>query len=96
MAIEDAMILEALLKEVTDPAQLTAAFKAYDQVRRPRTQRLIHSSYGTGLILSGRGSDTGLDKDKILEALPPRWGFIYAFDQKEHKEDALAAFKGFL
>jgi salicylate hydroxylase len=96
MAIEDAMILDALLKEVTNPAQLTSAFKAYDQVRRPRTQGLIHSSYGTGLILSGRGADTGLDKNKIIQALPPRWEFIYAFDQREHKEDALAAFEGFL
>ncbi|KAF2656265.1 FAD/NAD(P)-binding domain-containing protein [Lophiostoma macrostomum CBS 122681] len=94
MAIEDAMILETLLREVTDPAEIPAAFRAYDEVRRPRTQRVVHSSYGTGLILSGRGSDTRLDKDKISQALPPRWGFIYEFDMKEHKRDALTAFEG--
>ncbi|KAF2194151.1 FAD/NAD(P)-binding domain-containing protein [Zopfia rhizophila CBS 207.26] len=92
-AIEDAMILETLLKEVRDPSQLTAAFKAYDQVRRPRTQRIIKSSHGTGMIMCGRGPDTGLDMDKIREALPKRWVFIHTQDQKEHKRESLAALK---
>lgn len=92
-AIEDAMVLEALLKEVKSPNELTAAFKAYDQVRRPRTQRVIESSHGTGIIMCGRGKHVGLDINKIREALPGRWAFIHGQDQKEHKEAAVAAFK---
>lgn len=92
-AIEDAMILDTLLGEIRHPSQLPAAFKAYDQVRRSRTQRIVESSYGTGLILSGRGEGTGLDIEKIRKVLPERWTFIYSFDPAEHKEEALAAFR---
>ncbi|KAF2689099.1 salicylate hydroxylase [Lentithecium fluviatile CBS 122367] len=92
-AIEDAMVLETLLEEFKTSGELTAAFKAYDQVRRPRTQKIVHSSYGTGLIMCGRGEGIGLDIDKIREALPGRWAFIYGQDQAEHKKEALAALK---
>lgn len=44
MAIEDAMILSRLLGAVNSAADLEAAFKAYDAVRRPRSQRLVESS----------------------------------------------------
>lgn len=39
-AIEDALVLETLLGAVNDPKQIPHAFAAYDQVRRPRTQRV--------------------------------------------------------
>jgi salicylate hydroxylase len=92
-AIEDAMILETLLEHTKAPSQLTAALKVYDQLRRPRTQRIVHSSAGTGLILCGRGLDAGLDVDKIKIVLPGRWAFIYGHDQATHKKEALNAFK---
>lgn len=88
-AIEDAMVLETLFKEVRSPAQIGAAIKAYDQVRRPRTQQIVESSCGTGLIMCGKGQDTGLDLDRIREALPKRWTFIHEHDQKEHKREAI-------
>ena len=92
-AIEDAMVLEALLKEVKNPNEVSAAFKAYDQVRRPRAQRIVHSSFGTGIIMCGRGEGIGLDGDKIREAMPGRWVFIHGQSQAEHKKEALAALK---
>ena len=92
-AMEDAMILEALLGEVKDPSQIVPAFKAYDQTRRPRTQKIIKSSHGTGVILCGRNAETGLDMDKIRKALSERWKFIHDQNQKEHKKEALSAFK---
>ena len=92
-AIEDAMVLETLLGVVKDPSGLPEVFKAYDQVRRPRTQRIVHSSYGTGVIMCGQGEGIGLDIDKIREAMPGRWAFIYGQDQAEHKKEALAALK---
>ena len=39
-AIEDALVLETLLGEIKDAKQIPHAFAAYDQVRRPRTQRV--------------------------------------------------------
>jgi salicylate hydroxylase len=92
-AIEDVMILETLLGEVKDILQLTAAFRAYDQVRRPRAQRIVKSSKETGIIMCGRGVDTGLDVDRFRDALPQRWHFIYALDVKDHKREALEVFR---
>jgi salicylate hydroxylase len=91
-AIEDAMVLHALLGEVKEARQLDAAFKAYDQVRRPRTQHIIASSYGVGKVLCGRGP-CGLDVEKIAKDLPPRWVPIHTQDQKEHKRAALDAMR---
>jgi len=95
-AIEDVMILAALLERVQDPRRLTAAFRAYDHVRRPRSQRIIHSSAGTGVIMCGRGPDTGLDIAKIQELLPGRWDFIYNHNLLDYKKEALLTFEKFL
>lgn len=95
-AIEDAMILEHLLGQVENPNQLDAAFEVYDQIRRPRTQRIVHSSSGTGMIINGRGPGVGLDLEKAQESLPGRWAFIYGQDQAEHKQEALAAFSALM
>jgi salicylate hydroxylase len=88
-AIEDAMILETMLEGVDSSELVEYAFLAYDAVRRPRTQRVIRSSHGTGVIMCGRGPDTGLDVDKIRAELPGRWTFIHGQDQAQHKEEAL-------
>lgn len=90
-AIEDAMILQTLLREVREPGQLDAAFRAYDEVRRPRTQRVVASSKVSGGIMCGRGDGIGLDVEKLREALPVRWKFIHELDMKEHNKAALAA-----
>jgi salicylate hydroxylase len=90
-AIEDAMVLGTLLEQVKSREQVKVAFQAYDQLRRPRTQRIIHSSSGTGLIMCGRGDGIGLDAERIKEALPGRWAFIYGQDQGEQKKEALEA-----
>lgn len=92
-AIEDAMILETLLGKIKNPDKILGVFKAYDKVRRARTQRIVHSSHGTGLIMCGRGEGIGLDIDKIREGMPGRWAFIFEQDQAEHKNDALNALK---
>ena len=39
-AVEDALVLETLLGKVQNAKDLPNAFAAYDQVRRPRTQRV--------------------------------------------------------
>ena len=92
-AIEDAMILRTLLASIQRPEQLDGALLAYDEVRRPRTQRIVESSRATGMIMSGRGDGIGVDVVKMREALAERWAFIYDFDVKRHKEDALASLK---
>ena len=92
-AIEDAMILRTLLASIRLPEQVDAALRAYDEVRRPRTQRIAESSRATGMIMSGRGEGIGVHAEKMREGLKERWEFIYDFDIEKHKEDALAALK---
>lgn len=90
-AIEDAMVLRTLLASIKAPQQLDDALHAYDEVRRPRNQRIVESSRDTEMIMTGRGAGIGVDAGKMREALMERWGFIHDFDIKMHKEDALAA-----
>jgi salicylate hydroxylase len=91
-AIGDAMIFGTLLQEVKEPSQLNAAFRAYDEVRRPGTQQIVASAKITSRIMCGRGPGIGLDINKLREVLPPRWKVIYILGMKEHKMAALAAF----
>ncbi len=93
LTIEDAMILRTLLASIRLPEQLDAALRAYDEVRRPRTQRIVESSRATGMIMSGRGEGIGVNAEKMREGLKERWEFIYDFDIGSHQADALAALK---
>ncbi|KAK7749036.1 hypothetical protein SLS53_001062 [Cytospora paraplurivora] len=61
MFIEDNIVLSTLLGRAETPAQAQMALKVYDEVRCPRTQRIVRSSRGTGIIVTGRGKDTGLE-----------------------------------
>ncbi|KAI1501574.1 salicylate hydroxylase [Biscogniauxia marginata] len=88
-AIEDAMILGALLSELSSATDIDAAFQAFDAVRRPRCQQIIDSSRGTGQIMCGQNPDVALDAHEIKQALASRWGFIHMLDMTIHKEDAV-------
>lgn len=89
ICIEDSMILSSLLGQAKSPAEARVALKVYDQVRRPRTQRLVDSSYTTGQILMGQYEESGLDAEKLRKVLAPRWDFIFDFDNVRHREEAL-------
>ncbi|KAI1252095.1 hypothetical protein MGN70_006667 [Eutypa lata] len=89
-AFEDAVVLSTLLGDVTTTAQIDAAFRAYDAVRRPRAQRIIDSSRETGLIMTGQDADAGLDPEKLRPVLKSRWDFIYGIDLVAYKKEALA------
>ncbi|KAK7954734.1 salicylate hydroxylase [Apiospora saccharicola] len=90
MSIEDSLILSALLGRATTPEEALKALKIYGEVRRPRTQRIVESSKGTGLIATGRGEETGLELEKLREKMMPRWDFILDFDVEKHLADAVA------
>ena len=53
MSIEDSLILSTLLGRAKTPVEVLTALKVYDQVRRPRTQRIVESSRATGDMLTG-------------------------------------------
>ncbi|XXH03067.1 hypothetical protein Hte_009457 [Hypoxylon texense] len=94
-AIEDAVILGTVLGAISRPEEIDAAFKAFDAIRRPRCQRIIDSSRGTGEIFCGRNPDVGLDLQKLRDALSVRWGFIHDIDLSAHKQEALGKLREF-
>lgn len=88
MSVEDSLILSTLLGLAKTPAEAIAALRVYDLVRRPRTQKIVESSRGTGDIMTGKGPGTGLDLAKLKEKLLPRWDFIINLDNEKHAEEA--------
>lgn len=92
MAIEDAVILATLLGGIAGREEIEDALRAYDAVRRPRCQKIIESSNGSGRIMCGM---EGLDPGRLREMLPPRWEFISSLNMDEHKEEALGRLKKF-
>ncbi|ROV86841.1 hypothetical protein VMCG_10897 [Cytospora schulzeri] len=88
MSIEDSLILSTLLRRAATPAEAQIALEVYDRVRRPRTQRIVESSRGTGIIMTGKGEE-GLDLAWLKQNLLPRWDFILDFDNKKHRDEAL-------
>ncbi|KAI0967861.1 salicylate hydroxylase [Xylaria arbuscula] len=92
LAIEDAMVLGALLAKVSSREDFEYAFQAYDTVRRPRCQRIIDSSRETGHILCGQ---SGLQADELRGFLAPQWNFLFGLDMSGHKQDALDRMRGF-
>lgn len=91
-AFEDAAILGVLLGKVRTPSDIAHAFGAYSSVRKERSQRVIDSSRGTGLIMCGQSS-AGLDPAKIGGELFGRWEFISSLDLQAYKEEALVKMK---
>ncbi|KAI9666324.1 MAG: hypothetical protein M1821_004259 [Bathelium mastoideum] len=89
-ALEDAVVLGALFAQIRSPDQVKDALRAYDAVRRPRTQSMAASSRLTGRIMTGLVEEVGTDPVKMHDALKNRWNFIYDFDLGEHVEEAVA------
>ncbi|KAI1651940.1 FAD/NAD(P)-binding domain-containing protein [Daldinia loculata] len=94
MSIEDSLVLSTLLGCAKTPSEAVTALKVYDQVRRPRTHRIVESSHGTGMIMRGRGKDIGLDLGKLREKLLPRRDFIVDYDNEKHLKKAVEIMKG--
>lgn len=85
MSVEDSLILSTLLNRAKTPGEAIAALKVYDQVRRPRTQRIVESSRATGDMLIGVHE---LDPE-ISKSFMSRWDFIIDIDMEKHRDEAL-------
>ncbi|KAI0198217.1 salicylate hydroxylase [Astrocystis sublimbata] len=88
MSIEDSLILSALLGRSKTPVEALSALQVYDQIRRPRTQRIVESSRAIGTVLMGGDSEMGLEPEK-LKSFMSRWDFIIDLDVKKHRDEAL-------
>lgn len=96
MALEDAYVLSSLLgalvaeRRPSPPsANVVHAFRAYDRVRRPRTQRLVSTSREAGKLYDLEGEGVGDDKERLREDLRARMGWIWDEDLEGEVEVAM-------
>lgn len=87
--LEDAYILSNLLADerTQSASDIPKAFKAYDAIRRPRSQKVVTTSRAAGEIYFYRGPD-GADNQKIGEDLLQRMRWIWEEDLVKHLERA--------
>jgi len=79
MCVEDCYILSELLAETTSVKALEKAFKAYDEVRRPRSQKLVKESREAGMLYDLQGP-TGDDLEGLEKNMKQRMNWIWDHD----------------
>lgn len=86
MAIEDSYVLSNLVAAAKDAGDIEGAFRAFDAVRRERTQRLVKTSREAGQLYDFELPGVGSDVDKIRENLDGRMGWIWDEDLRAELE----------
>ena len=92
MAVEDAYVLSNLLAKATNGTDINHAFKAYDEIRRPRSQRLVTCSRETGMLYDFQLAETSDDREKLKENLDRRLRWIWDEDIQKHCATAIERF----
>jgi salicylate hydroxylase len=97
-AIEDAHVLSELLADphITTSKHVVAALKAYDVVRRPRSQRVVTSSKENAKLLCLCFDGVVDDGDKLRETWSERYKWLWGIDVKEQVEEARRVMVGLL
>lgn len=80
MAMEDAYVLAHLIASVNEMRDFEKAFRAYDAVRRPRTQQLVKNSRFAGLLVDFIAPGIGDDTDAILEHFEALYKWLWHED----------------
>ncbi|QDS71437.1 hypothetical protein FKW77_003553 [Venturia effusa] len=91
ICVEDCYIMSNLLGEVQHKKDIAKAFAAYDQVRRPRGQRLVQTSREAGMLyemeLVGKG------RENIKANLESRMKWLWEYDIEEELKEAKRLFQ---
>lgn len=73
MCVEDSLIMSELLRGVDRKEDLERAFKAFDEVRRPRTQLNVKTSAEAGQLYEFELEGDDLDKIEKNQQQRQRW-----------------------
>jgi salicylate hydroxylase len=97
-AIEDAHVLAELLGDyrVRTAKNVVDAFRAYDEIRRPRSQRVVTSSKENAYLLCLCLDGVGDDETKLKETWQSRLRWLWDLDIEEHAEQARQRMLNFL
>jgi salicylate hydroxylase len=80
MAMEDALILSRLIAAAGSTEKIESAFRAYDAVRRPRTQQCIKRSVDAALSYDFLLPDVGDDMEKIKKRTDESFQWLWHED----------------
>lgn len=92
-AIEDAAVLNALFKEVTRLEEAGAALRAYDEVRRPRSQKVAALSRQFGRMYAFIEPGVRRDLDKTRKIMAAGADFTNNVDLDAQNEAAVSGFR---
>lgn len=89
-AIEDAHVLAELLGDarIQSTRQAVAAFKAYDEVRRPRSQRVVTTSKENAYLLCLCLDGVQKDEEKLKTTFQERLRWLWDLDVEDQVERA--------
>ncbi|CZR50600.1 related to salicylate 1-monooxygenase [Phialocephala subalpina] len=87
-AIEDAFVLSNLLGQVDSVNKIENAFKGYDAIRRPRSQRVVTTSRDAAAIYEFEDERLGSDLDLIKRTLESRYDWIWDEDLPQQLKKA--------
>ncbi|KAJ5644559.1 hypothetical protein N7507_010570 [Penicillium longicatenatum] len=89
-AIEDAHVLAKLLGDarVKSVEDVVAAFRAYDEIRRPRSQRVVTSSKENAYLLCLCLDGVGDDAEKLRNTFQERMRWLWDLDVQDQVEQA--------
>ncbi|CAD6573689.1 MAG: hypothetical protein ASARMPREDX12_006203 [Alectoria sarmentosa] len=92
MALEDTYVMSNLLRAVQTSSGIEGAFRAFDAVRRPRTQKLVTTSREAGELYELEAEGVGDDADALRENLRTRYRWIWEEDLEQDLAEALREF----
>ena len=75
---------------------VSAAFAAYDSVRRERTQWVVRTSREVSKTYEWANPECGMDPEKCLKDIEGRAHKIWYFDIDGMKKEVLSAYQGYL
>ncbi|KAF1982803.1 FAD/NAD(P)-binding domain-containing protein [Aulographum hederae CBS 113979] len=79
----------------SDPSQLLeTAFKVFDEIRRPRANKVVDTSQETGMMMRLTHPETGEDMDEIVRRLNERLLWIWEHDLEDEGRRAQERFLG--
>ncbi|KAJ4300756.1 hypothetical protein N0V90_002844 [Kalmusia sp. IMI 367209] len=85
MCVEDSLVMSELLKEATNKDDVERVFKAFDEARRPRTQKLVKTSGEAGMLYEFELEGDDLNKIEKNHTHRQRWIWDVDIDEEVEK-----------
>lgn len=77
MGVEDAYVISELLARCNTKDEFQKAFHAYDEVRRPRSQKLVKTSREAGMLWEMEGDGVGDNLETLKQNAVTRMNWIW-------------------